>query len=80
MIITDTGMIIRLSVEKISTMSRVTQGVRLINLKEEQSVSSTAIIEKNEESEESETNDIVSVDKQNSNEFNNTEDQSIEEE
>ena len=62
MIITDTGMIIRLSIEKISTMSRVTQGVRLINLKDEQSVSSTAIIEKNEESEELETNDIVSVD------------------
>ena len=34
-IITDTGMIIRLAVDKISTMSRVTQGVKLINLKED---------------------------------------------
>jgi len=63
MIITDTGMIIRLAVDKISTMSRVTQGVRLINLKEEQTVSSTAIIEKNEESEEIDQNIEVSVDK-----------------
>ncbi len=46
MIITDSGVIIRLAVDKISTMSRVTQGVRLINLKEESIVSSTAIVEK----------------------------------
>ena len=46
---TNTGMIIRLSVDKISKMSRVTQGVRLINLKEEQSVSSVAVIEKENE-------------------------------
>ena len=35
MIITDSGIIIRLAVDKISTMSRVTQGVKLINLKED---------------------------------------------
>ena len=46
---TNTGMIIRLSVDNISKMSRVTQGVRLINLKEEQSVSSVAIIKKENE-------------------------------
>ena len=57
MIITDTGMIIRLCVDKISSMSRVTQGVRLINLKDEQHVSSTAIIEKNDEEENCENND-----------------------
>lgn len=48
-IITNTGMIIRLSIDNISKMSRVTQGVRLINLKEEQSVSSVAVIEKENE-------------------------------
>ena len=48
-IITNTGMIIRLSVDNISKMSRVTQGVRLINLKEDQSVSSVALIEKENE-------------------------------
>ena len=49
MIITNIGIVIRLSIEKISSMSRVTQGVKLINLKNEQFVSSTAIINKNEE-------------------------------
>ena len=62
MIITDTGMIIRLSVDKISTMSRVTQGVRLINLKDEQIVSTAAVIEKNEESEEISLNNDLVVD------------------
>ena len=40
MIITDFGMIIRIPIIQISKMSRVTQGVRLINLKENQKVSS----------------------------------------
>ena len=40
MIITDFGMIIRIPIVQISKMSRVTQGVRLINLKENQKVSS----------------------------------------
>ena len=46
---TNTGMIIRLSVDNISKMSRVTQGVKLINLKEEQLVSSVAVIKKESE-------------------------------
>ena len=49
MIITNEGIIIRIDANQISTMSRVTQGVRLINLKGEQIVSSVAIIDKNEE-------------------------------
>ena len=65
MIITDTGMIIRLSVDKISTMSRVTQGVRLINLKDEQIVSTAAVIEKNEESEDNSLNCDLVVDNSN---------------
>ena len=48
MIITDSGVIIRLAVDKISTMSRVTQGVKLINLKDDSIVSSTAIVDKEE--------------------------------
>ena len=50
-IITDEGIIIRLSVDKISKMSRVTQGVKLINLKENQKVSSISVIEKVDEEE-----------------------------
>ncbi len=52
MIITNEGVIIRLDVNQISTMSRVTQGVRLINLRENQIVSSTAIIDKEENEDE----------------------------
>lgn len=52
MIITDTGIVIRLAVDKISTMSRVTQGVRLINLKENQYVSSISVIDKNNDEEQ----------------------------
>ena len=52
MIITDSGIVIRISVDKISTMSRVTQGVKLINLKENSVVSSTAIVDKEENIEE----------------------------
>ena len=54
-IITDSGMTIRISINQISTLSRNTQGVRLITLKEEQKVSTTAIIAK-EEIEETEEN------------------------
>jgi len=46
MIITNEGIIIRIDVNQISTMSRVTQGVRLINLKNNQIVSSVAVIDK----------------------------------
>ena len=65
MIITDTGIVIRLAVDKISTMSRVTQGVRLINLKENQYVSSISVIDKNNEEEQE--NNQVPVDELNNN-------------
>ena len=45
MIITNEGIIIRISTDQISTMSRVTQGVKLINLKDSQYVSSVAIVD-----------------------------------
>ena len=45
MIITDSGMIIRLPIEQISQLGRVTQGVRLINLKDSQLVSTISIVE-----------------------------------
>ena len=49
MIITNSGMIIRMPIEQISTTGRVAQGVRLINLKDNQKVSTVALVEKNEE-------------------------------
>ena len=52
LIITDTGIIIRLSLETISTLKRATQGVRLINLKENCKVATVAIVDKEEENED----------------------------
>ena len=48
MIITNNGIIIRLPIDQISITGRVAQGVKLINLKEEQNVSTVAIISKEE--------------------------------
>lgn len=48
-IITNEGIIIRLAVDKISEMSRVTQGVRLINLREGQKVSTVSVVDKEKE-------------------------------
>ena len=45
MIVTNEGIIIRININQISTMSRVTQGVRLIHLREGQFVSTVAIID-----------------------------------
>ncbi|MCX4366323.1 MAG: DNA gyrase subunit A, partial [Bacilli bacterium] len=46
LIITDSGMLIRLPIEQISQLGRVTQGVKLINLKDNQYVSTVSIVEK----------------------------------
>ncbi len=50
-IITDSGMVIRLETVKISQLGRNAQGVRLINLKDNQTVSSISVVEKDEEEE-----------------------------
>ena len=69
-IITNEGIIIRLAVDTISEMSRVTQGVRLINLREGQKVSSISIVEKEEE------NDL-SVDTTNNNNNSTSDDANV---
>ena len=51
-IVTDSGMTIRISTDQISQLSRNTQGVRLINLKENQKVSTIAIVDKQKELDE----------------------------
>ena len=52
MIITDSGIIIRLSLDQVSKTGRVAQGVRLIHLKDNQKVSTLALIAKEEEEED----------------------------
>ena len=52
MLITDQGIVIRISADKVSKMSRVTQGIRLMNLREGQRVATVSIVEKDEENAE----------------------------
>ncbi len=46
MIITDSGIIMRMPMTQVSTLKRATQGVRLINLRDNQKVSTVTIVEK----------------------------------
>ncbi|MDO4963111.1 MAG: DNA gyrase subunit A [bacterium] len=49
-IVTDNGIIIRLPLDQVSSTGRVAQGVKLINLKDEQKVSTVAIVYSEEDS------------------------------
>ena len=64
MIMTDSGIIIKLPLEQVSTLKRATQGVRLINLKDNQKVTTVALVEKEIESEEKyeDNSDVIKVD------------------
>lgn len=48
-IMTDAGMTVRMPVEQISILGRVTQGVRVINLKENQKIAVISLVSKKEE-------------------------------
>ena len=54
MLITDSGIIMRMPLSQISTLKRATQGNRLINLKDNQKVATIAIVEKEIESDQEE--------------------------
>lgn len=57
MIMTNTGVVIRLSLTQVSSTGRVAQGVKLINLKDEQVVSTIAIINPEDENNDSDNNE-----------------------
>lgn len=57
MIITASGTLIRTSMEGISTMGRNTQGVKLINIREDDAVATVCRADKNEEQEDEELNE-----------------------
>ena len=67
MIITNSGMIIRLSLNQISQLGRVTQGVKLINLKDNQYVSTISIVDKEDGSDITENSDDLSTINENGN-------------
>ena len=72
-IITDSGIIMRMSMDQISTLGRATQGVRLIKLKDEQKVATVSTIIKDDDDIES-NSEILSE-----NENQNIETNSVEE-
>ena len=61
MIITNNGIIIRLPLEQVSTTGRVAQGVKLINLKDNQKVATVAIIQKEDNNTKFDDSDDLSV-------------------
>ena len=58
-IITDAGMVMRMPLDQISVLGRVTQGVRLINLKDDHSVATISLVDKEKEEENLLENDNV---------------------
>ena len=54
LIITNSGIIIRIYSEQISNLGRNTQGVRLINLKDGQKVSTISLVDHEDDQEEKE--------------------------
>ena len=50
-IITDAGMVMRMPLDQISVLGRVTQGVRLINLKDEHTVATISLVDKEKDEE-----------------------------
>jgi DNA gyrase subunit A len=52
MIITQSGLTIRMPASDIRVMGRATQGVRLINIRENDSIASVSVVNRNEEEEE----------------------------
>ena len=62
-LMTNSGMTMRMSLDQISILGRATQGVRLINLKNEQTVATVSLVDKDNEIEEnSETEPVVETD------------------
>ncbi|MEG0977013.1 MAG: DNA gyrase subunit A [Bacilli bacterium] len=58
-IMTNSGMTMRMPLEQISVLGRVTQGVRLINLKDEQTVATISLVDIVEEPEVNEEESII---------------------
>lgn len=73
MIMTEAGLSIRISVDKIGLYSRATQGVRLINLKDDDSIASVAKIENGNEGDDEEIDNIENENPENTENTENTE-------
>lgn len=72
-IMTNSGMTMRMPLEQISTLGRVTQGLRLINLKDNQKVSTISLVEKSSDDQQSDNSNVDDVSRETSNEEEATE-------
>lgn len=70
-IITDAGMVMRMPLDQISILGRVTQGVRLINLKDNQSVATISLVDSDNDDSNDEVINSESEIVDNSDELNN---------
>lgn len=70
-IITDAGMVMRMPLDQISILGRVTQGVRLINLKDNQSVATISLVDRDNDDSNDEVINSESETVDNSDELNN---------
>src|SRR5699024_10984913 len=70
-IITDAGMVMRMPLDQISILGRVTQGVRLINLKDNQSVATISLVDSDNDDSNDEVINSESEAADNSDELNN---------
>ena len=60
-IITDSGIVMRMSMSQVSTLGRATQGVRLIKLKDDQKVATVSLVVKEDEMDEESSNSTETV-------------------
>lgn len=60
-IVSDNGIVMRMPLEQVSTLRRATQGVRLINLKDNQKVATVTVVEKEKEEEVTESDTVEKV-------------------
>ena len=65
MIINKSGMTIRTPVSTLRVMGRATQGVKVINLRNDDSIASVTVVPKEEESPEETESDVISSEMQN---------------
>ena len=70
-LITDSGMVIRIETNNISQLSRNAQGVKLINLKDNQIVSTISIVEKEQETDDENTDNVPRETSSNAKEIEN---------
>jgi DNA gyrase subunit A len=60
-IITDSGVVMRMSLEQVSTLGRATQGVRLIRLKDDQKVATVSLVMKDDENEDENVESVEQI-------------------